>query len=299
MTAEQNKGAATEGKNTPFLPKGMDKSVSYRAVRGQFNDPTGTPVVLISQPGQGKTAVVYALAAERGYEVITIVGSQKDRTDITGLPTLVNFTVTRPDGTVDEVRQVEYAVEKWQRIVMERKRVVVFLDELNTAPPDVVSSLLTILADRRFPNGETMPEETVILGAMNDRDTGSEYHDMAPALANRLCLVGYHMPLGAWLDGVRRAWGKTVGEREQWMRRAVADFVDENPGYANMPNDPMGEAVNAAQFGFASDPANDMVARTRSRHTVRGTASPPSSPTRPPWKMAALTLSWNTCTRAA
>ena len=66
MTAEQNKGAATEGKNTPFLPKGMDKSVSYRAVRGQFNDPTGTPVVLISQPGQGKTAVVYALAAERG-----------------------------------------------------------------------------------------------------------------------------------------------------------------------------------------------------------------------------------------
>jgi hypothetical protein len=260
MTAEQNKGAATEGKNTPFLPKGMDKSVSYRAVRGQFNDPTGTPVVLISQPGQGKTAVVYALAAEHDYEVITIVGSQKDRTDITGLPTLVNFTVTRPDGTVDEVRQVEYAVEKWQRIVMERKRVVVFLDELNTAPPDVVSSLLTILADRRFPNGETMPEETVILGAMNDRDTGSEYHDMAPALANRLCLVGYHMPLGAWLDGVRRAWGKTVGEREQWMRRAVADFVDENPGYANMPNDPMGEAVNAAQFGFASDPANDMVA---------------------------------------
>ena len=229
-------------------------------MRGQFNDPTGTPVVLISQPGQGKTAVVYALAAEHDYEVITIVGSQKDRTDITGLPTLVNFTVTRPDGTVDEVRQVEYAVEKWQRVVMERKRVVVFLDELNTAPPDVVSSLLTILADRRFPNGETMPEETIILGAMNDRDTGSEYHDMAPALANRLCLVGYHMPLGAWLDGVRRAWGKTVSEREQWMRRAIADFVDENPGFANMPHDPMGETVNAAQFGFASDPANDMVA---------------------------------------
>ena len=244
----------------PFLPKGMEKSVSYRMVRDQFNNPTGTPVVLVSQPGQGKTAVVYALAAEHDYEVITIVGSQKDRTDITGMPTLVDFTVTRPDGTVDKARQVEYAVEKWQRTVMENKRVVVFLDELNTAPPDVVSSLLTILADRRFPNGEVMPEETVILGAMNDRDTGSEYHDMSPALANRLCLAAYHMPLGAWLDGVRRAWGKTVGEREQWMRRAIADFVDENPGYANMPNDPMGETVNAAQFGFASDPANDMIA---------------------------------------
>lgn len=244
----------------PFLPKGMEKSVSYRMVRDQFNNPTGTPVVLVSQPGQGKTAVVYALAAEHGYEVITIVGSQKDRTDITGMPTLVDFTVTRPDGTVDTVRQVEYAVEKWQRTVMENKRVVVFLDELNTAPPDVVSSLLTILADRRFPNGETMPEETVILGAMNDRDTGSEYHDMSPALANRLCLAAYHMPLGAWLDGVRRAWGKTVGEREQWMRRAIADFVDENPGYANMPNDPMGETVSPTQYGFKSDPANDMIA---------------------------------------
>ena len=244
----------------PFLPKGMEKSVSYRMVRDQFNNPTGTPVVLVSQPGQGKTAVVYALAAERGYDVITIVGSQKDRTDITGMPTLVNFTVTRPDGTVDEVRQVEYAVEKWQRTVMENKRVVVFLDELNTAPPDVVSSLLTILADRRFPNGEVMPEETVILGAMNDRDTGSEYHDMSPALASRLCLAAYHMPLGAWLDGVRRAWGKTVGEREAWMRRAIADFVDENPGYANMPNDPMGETVSPTQYGFKSDPANDMIA---------------------------------------
>lgn len=244
----------------PFLPKGMEKSVSYRMVRDQFNNPTGTPVVLVSQPGQGKTAVVYALAAERGYDVITIVGSQKDRTDITGMPTLVDFTVTRPDGSVDTVRQVEYAVEKWQRTVMEHKRVVVFLDELNTAPPDVVSSLLTILADRRFPNGETMPEETVILGAMNDRDTGSEYHDMSPALANRLCLAAYHMPLGAWLDGVRRAWGKTVGEREQWMRRAIADFVDENPGYANMPVDPMGETVSPTQYGFKSDPANDMIA---------------------------------------
>lgn len=260
MTAEQNKSAATEGKNTPFLPKGMEKSVSYRMVRDQFNNPTGTPVVLVSQPGQGKTAVVYALAAERGYDVITIVGSQKDRTDITGMPTLVDFTVTRPDGTVDTVRQVEYAVEKWQRTVMENKRVVVFLDELNTAPPDVVSSLLTILADRRFPNGEVMPEETVILGAMNDRDTGSEYHDMSPALANRLCLAAYHMPLGAWLDGVRRAWGKTVGEREQWMRRAIADFVDENPGYANMPVDPMGEKVSPTQYGFKSGPANDMIA---------------------------------------
>lgn len=260
MTAEQNKSAATEGNNTPFLPKGMEKSVSYRMIRDQFNNPTGTPVVLVSQPGQGKTAVVYALAAERGYDVITIVGSQKDRTDITGMPTLVDFTVTRPDGTVDTVRQVEYAVEKWQRTVMESKRVVVFLDELNTAPPDVVSSLLTILADRRFPNGETMPEETVILGAMNDRDTGSEYHDMSPALANRLCLAAYHMPLGAWLDGVRRAWGKTVGEREQWMRRAIADFVDESPGYASMPVDPMGETVSPTQYGFKSDPANDMIA---------------------------------------
>lgn len=261
-TADANTRDNADAKSgvIPFLPKGMEKSVSYRMVRDQFNNPTGTPVVLVSQPGQGKTAVVYALAAERGYDVITIVGSQKDRTDITGMPTLVDFTVTRPDGTVDTVRQVEYAVEKWQRTVMEHKRVVVFLDELNTAPPDVVSSLLTILADRRFPNGETMPEETVILGAMNDRDTGSEYHDMSPALANRLCLAAYHMPLGAWLDGVRRAWGKTVGEREQWMRRAIADFVDENPGYANMPVDPMGETVSPTQYGFKSDPANDMIA---------------------------------------
>ena len=261
-TADANTRDNADAKSgvIPFLPKGMEKSVSYRMVRDQFNNPTGTPVVLVSQPGQGKTAVVYALAAERGYDVITIVGSQKDRTDITGMPTLVDFTVTRPDGTVDTVRQVEYAVEKWQRTVMESKRVVVFLDELNTAPPDVVSSLLTILADRRFPNGEVMPEETVILGAMNDRDTGSEYHDMSPALANRLCLAAYHMPLGAWLDGVRRAWGKTVGEREQWMRRAIADFVDENPGYANMPVDPMGETVSPTQYGFKSDPANDMIA---------------------------------------
>ena len=261
-TADANTRDNADAKSgvIPFLPKGMEKSVSYRMVRDQFNNPTGTPVVLVSQPGQGKTAVVYALAAERGYDVITIVGSQKDRTDITGMPTLVDFTVTRPDGTVDTVRQVEYAVEKWQRTVMEHKRVVVFLDELNTAPPDVVSSLLTILADRRFPNGEVMPEETVILGAMNDRDTGSEYHDMSPALANRLCLAAYHMPLGAWLDGVRRAWGKTVGEREQWMRRAIADVVDENPSYANMPVDPMGETVSPTQYGFKSDPANDMIA---------------------------------------
>ena len=251
---------ATEGKRLAFLPKGMEKSVAYRACRAQFAAPESTPLVLISQPGQGKTAVVYALAAEHGYEVVTLVGSQKERTDITGMPSLTEFEVELEDGTTTTVRQVEYAVEKWQRLVMEKRKVVVFLDELNTAPPDVVSSMLTILADRRFPNGDVMPRETIIMGAMNDRDTGSEYNEMSPALANRLCLMAYHMPLSAWLDGVRRAWGKTVAPEERWMRKAIADFVDENPGLANAPIDPMGETVNPLQFGFTQDPASDMVA---------------------------------------
>ena len=56
--------------------------------------------MLVANPGTGKSALVYDLAKNfLGYDVITIVGSQKEPTDITRLPapyTTLTLPTTHP-----------------------------------------------------------------------------------------------------------------------------------------------------------------------------------------------------------
>lgn len=55
-----------------------------------------TPM-LVGEPGTGKTATIKSLFRERGYTVITLIGSQMDRTDLAGIPVKSEAVVEHSD----------------------------------------------------------------------------------------------------------------------------------------------------------------------------------------------------------
>jgi MoxR-like ATPase len=90
-------------------------------------------VMLWGPPGIGKSSIVAQLAAERGLELVDLRLGQLSPTDLRGLP-------VAKDGTA-----VWYPPEFLPR----KGRGILFLDELNMAPPTLQGIAQQLILDRR------------------------------------------------------------------------------------------------------------------------------------------------------
>lgn len=185
-------------------------------------------VMLVGDPGKGKSAVVRRLAQEMGYDLITIVGSQRDATDITGFPRIENIV----DNNTGKHYQVQsYAIPNWQWRIMTEKKIVLFLDEYSNSNPAVQASMLCLLNEREFANGDKMPDETVIIGAMNPVSSSANGFELSLPTCNRLMFVAWEPSDKEWLDGLVNNWGhpNDITKAELGWRQRIARFLTENP----------------------------------------------------------------------
>lgn len=183
-------------------------------------------VMIVSGPGMGKTATIEAIAQEKGYKLIPVIASRMDPQDVSGFPT--RGEVETAEGTIPVT---EYAPQKWQVAVMEEKKVILFFDEFSNAHPSVRASLLTVLQNREFPNGQKFPEETVIVGAMNPTESAADGYDIDAATANRIIWLAWQPDTKSWLDGMKDNWGRGFSQpREKEWRNLIVRFIRENPG---------------------------------------------------------------------
>lgn len=82
------------------------------------------PVLLLSDPGMGKSSLVRGLAAE-GVPCETVLGSIREPADVAGLPVVTGTGVSlAPPGWASRLAQAEAGY--------------LFLDELTTCPPAVL-----------------------------------------------------------------------------------------------------------------------------------------------------------------
>lgn len=156
-----------------------------------------TPVMLWGPPGVGKSQIVAQVAARHGAPVVDIRLSQMEPSDLRGIPfrngERVEWAV--PAMLPDAQRHAPYGI--------------LFLDEINAAPPSVSAAAYQLILDRRL--GEyRVPDGWAIFAAGNRQgDRGVTYAMPAP-LANRFSHFEIEPHLEDWVDW---AYGAGMDER--------------------------------------------------------------------------------------
>lgn len=90
------------------------------------------PVLLLSDPGLGKSSLVRGIASHAGVPCETVLGSIREPADVAGLP-VVTEALDPP---------------AWAKRLAEAGEGYLFLDELTTCPPAVQAAMLAVALDR-------------------------------------------------------------------------------------------------------------------------------------------------------
>ncbi len=154
------------------------------------------PVFIWGAPGVGKSQVVAQVAEELGRELTDIRAVLLDPVDLRGLP-----SVSR-DGTAH-----------WcpPSFLPSDGEGVLFLDELNAAPPLVQAACYQLVLDRKV--GEyILPDGWTVVAAGNRETDRAVTHRMPSALANRFVHLDFTVDPDAWLE-----WGEEAGLSEEIM----------------------------------------------------------------------------------
>jgi MoxR-like ATPase len=148
------------------------------------------PAFLWGPPGVGKSQVVAQVAAAHGLELTDVRAVLLDPRGPARHPAL------RRRGGHGLVSAA---------FLPRRGRGILFLDELNAAPPLVQAACYQLILDRRL--GEyQLPEGWTVLAAGNRESDRAVTHRMPSALANRMVHLDFEPDLDDWL-----AWAEAEG----------------------------------------------------------------------------------------
>lgn len=174
------------------------------------------PVFLWGPPGIGKSEVVADIAADLGGLVIDLRMAQMEPTDIRGIP-FFNKDINKMDWAApvdlpDEALASQYPI------------VVLFLDEMNSAPPAVQAAGYQLILNRRV-GKYVLPDNVVIVAAGNrDSDKGVTYRMPMP-LANRFVHLEMKPDFTSWQQwAVNKGIHKDVVGYLSFAKQDLYDF---------------------------------------------------------------------------
>ena len=134
------------------------------------------PIFLWGPPGIGKSDIIKQLGTELDAHVIDVRLSLWEPTDIKGIPYFDSVNETMKWAPPAELPSKEFASK--------HNKIVLFLDEMNSAAPSVQAAAYQLVLNRRVGTYE-LPDNVVLVAAGNrETDKGVTYRMPAP-LANR------------------------------------------------------------------------------------------------------------------
>ena len=144
------------------------------------------PAFIWGPPGIGKSAIVHRIAKDAGLPVIDLRASLLDPTDLRGIPAIVDKqAVWCPPAFLPKENSPPG---------------ILFLDEINAAPPLVQASLYQLVLDRRV--GEyILPNGWWIVAAGNRQKDRAVTFRMSSALSNRFVHLDLDTDVVDW-----RSW---------------------------------------------------------------------------------------------
>lgn len=150
-------------------------------------------ILLLSQPGLGKSDIVAQAAADAGLPVRSLLGTQIAPEDVSGIPRIIG----------------ERSVFCPPRVLLPEtpEPFCLFLDELPAAAPDVQKSLYSLLLERRL--GEhLLPPGTWVVSAGNRMEDRALVRSISSALINRVIVLHIRGDRHEWL-----LWAQANGIR--------------------------------------------------------------------------------------
>ena len=182
------------------------------------------PVFLWGPPGIGKSEVVQEIADELKGFVIDLRMAQMEPTDIRGIPyfnkDLSKMDWAPPIDLPDEEFANKYPV------------VILFLDEMNSAPPAVQAAGYQLVLNRRV-GKYFLPDNVVIVAAGNrDSDKGVTYRMPMP-LANRFLHLEMRPDFASWQTwAVNKGIHKDVVGYLSFAKQDLYDFDSKSSSRA-------------------------------------------------------------------
>lgn len=149
--------------------------------------PAHRTLFLWGPPGIGKSALVQQAAELLDLPCVTLLGTQIAPEDLIGVP---RIRALDSGAFVTEFCP--------PRAILRSEPFLLFIDELNSAVPDVQKAFYSLILDRRL-GDYILPEGSRVVGAGNRVEDRALVRPMATALANRMVHVALSPDPEAWL----------------------------------------------------------------------------------------------------
>lgn len=155
--------------------------------------PATQNIMLVGRHGIGKSEILTQYFSKRGMKVVALfLGQMSDPGDLIGLPSKAEYATGKNGSTV---ARTEFIPPYWWPLSGEP--IVLFLDELNRARPEVLQTIMDLALNRKLA-GRLLPEGSRIISAVN---AGEEYQltDLDPALVSRFNIYNFRPTVSEWL----------------------------------------------------------------------------------------------------
>ena len=166
--------------------------------------PADQNIMLVGNHGIGKSEILTEYFAAKGMKVVPLfLGQMSDPGDLIGIP-------NRNENT----GKTDFMPPYW--FPLDGKPIVLFLDELNRARPEVLQTIMDLALNRTLA-GRKLPEGSRIISAVN---AGDQYQltDLDPALVSRFNVLTFRPTAEEWL-----LWADKAG-----VDARVKEFIREN-----------------------------------------------------------------------
>ena len=166
--------------------------------------PASHNIMLVGNHGIGKSEILTEFFKEKDMQVVALfLGQMADPGDLIGLP-----------NKDEKTGKTDFMPPYW--FPVDGKPIVLFLDELNRARPEILQTVMDLALNRKLA-GKLLPEGSRIISAVN---AGDQYQltDLDPALVSRFNIVNFKPTAEEWLLWARKAQLDT----------RVIGFIDEN-----------------------------------------------------------------------
>ncbi|MCR5187361.1 MAG: AAA family ATPase [Treponema sp.] len=173
--------------------------------------PASQNIMLVGKHGIGKSQILEKYFTAQGCKVVTLfLGQMSDPGDLIGIP-----------HKNEASGQTEFLPPYW--FPMDDKPVVLFLDELNRARPEVLQTIMDLALNRKLA-GKALPAGSRIISAVNN---GDEYQltELDPALVSRFNIYEFVPSVEEWL-----LWAGQAG-----LDKRVISYINSDKDMLDSP----------------------------------------------------------------